>query len=112
LKDNLNIKLESQQVTFDIYEKMNTDFIEVNWIELKSKETYDKYRRGNSGFIVITDVQNPNRIHLTSCSSIKDENFEKKVLISKNKNGRYFWTDNLDFAVNKWKTHLCLKCIC
>jgi hypothetical protein len=97
-------EISSSEVIF------NTEFIKVDWLEIKSEETLNNLQVNNMGYIIITDVGNPNRIHKPLCNIIKIENFRKKVVLNKNKNGHYFWVDNIDFAKTKWKVHFCSKC--
>lgn len=50
------------------------------------------------GYIIITDDKTGNHIHRPNCSSVTEENFRKKVLDSKCKEGHYYWIDNIVFC--------------
>jgi hypothetical protein len=40
-------------------------------------------------FVIIYDSANENKLHKTSCSYVKKENYDRKVIINKEKNGYY-----------------------
>lgn len=52
-----------------------------------------------SNFIIITDSSNPTKIHKANCSFVKPENFQKKVIKNKCKNGRYYCCASLNEAI-------------
>ena len=68
--------------------------IELEKCEIKTLEDFRRIHASGEGFIVITDNANPNKIHLPYCRTLKEENFRKKVIENKGKNGRYYWIDD------------------
>jgi hypothetical protein len=59
-------------------------------------------RKGNA--IVITDSAGPPRFHPSAqgCEHVTYDGFEQKVLVNKNKNGRYFAVGSRREAEERW----------
>ena len=84
--------------------------MKANWEEIKTLEDFRQIQREEEGYIVITDIANPNRVHKPSCSFVKEENFEIKVIINRCKNGNYCWANNIGFAKKQWNADPCPVC--
>jgi hypothetical protein len=50
------------------------------------------------GIVVITDVANPTRIHLPSCTRLKEDYFFEKMVENNGKYGLYLWYESIELA--------------
>lgn len=80
-----------------------------NWKEIKSLEEFRQIQREEEGYVVITDIATPNKIHKPSCSFVTEENFEEKVIRNRCKNGNYYWVNNIGIA-RRWNADPCHAC--
>lgn len=78
--------------------------------EVKSVEEFTQIRLNDTGVIVITDTAFGSRVHIPNCPKVTSENFSEKVIMNKNRNGRYYWVDNLVTAVRVLKALRCPEC--
>ena len=60
-------------------------------MKIQTLEEFLKIISNSDGFIAITDIANPTRIHLANCSRIKEEYFTEKMVENEGKNGLYLW---------------------
>ena len=88
----------------------NEDMKFVRCYEIKTVEQFEMIRSKGEGFIVITDIANPNKIHRPNCRWVTRENFVEKVIRNKCRNGRYFWTNDFEYAKNRFKAQPCRTC--
>jgi hypothetical protein len=61
---------------------------------------------------VITDSDNPPRLHRAGCNAIKDVNFETKVVRNRGRNGGYFQVATEEQARGRWQRlaeHGCVR---
>ena len=60
----------------------------------KKLQTLDEFHFATSkqeGFIVITDVSNPTKIHSSTCQRLKEDYFFEKMVENEGKYGLYLW---------------------
>lgn len=63
----------------------------------------------NSGFITIVDnLNNTVKVHKVNCHFVSSSNFKKKVIENKEKNGRYYWSENVHKAISELQAEPCL----
>ena len=84
--------------------------MQVNWKEIKTLEEFREIQKKEEGYIVIADIAFPNKIHEPSCSFVKEEYFEEKVIRNRCKNGHYYWVNNVRFAKEQWNADPCPIC--
>lgn len=78
--------------------------------EPKSVEEFRQIRLNDTGVIVITDTTFGSRAHIPNCRKVTSENFSEKVIMNKNRNGRYYWVDDLATAIRVLKAVRCPEC--
>jgi len=78
--------------------------------EIKTTKQFETVRKGEEGFIVITDTANPNKIHTPDCRWVTGENFEEKVIVNRCKNGHYYWTNDIGWATKRFNAKPCGYC--
>jgi hypothetical protein len=78
------------------------------WKELLTIEDFRQAQR-SGGYVVITDLATPNKVHSLSCSSVKEGFFKTKVIINSRRNGKYFWMQHIYHAQN-WNAERCEYC--
>lgn len=69
--------------------------------EIKDIETFKACLENESNYIIITDISNPMKIHKVTCSYIKLEHFQEKVIEHECKNGRYYCSTSLEDTLNE-----------
>jgi len=79
--------------------------------EIKTKDEFREIKESGAGYLLITDTANGNRIHKLSCSHVKEDYFEEKVLKEKCKNGNYYMIDDIEGAMERYNADLCMKCM-
>jgi len=80
--------------------------------EITTLDEFRRIKREDNGYMVIIDKPTKNRrIHVPSCSFVKEEYFQTKVIVYGRRNGNYFWTNDLKFAESKWDATVCNACI-
>jgi hypothetical protein len=84
---------------------------EISIREITALEDFLDIKEKGSGYIVITDVYNPVRVHKPSCSWVTVENFTTKVIDNKNSLGQYFWSETVMTAKEEWNAFECGKCL-
>lgn len=60
-------------------------------------------------YVIIYDNATGNKLHKITCSFITKKNFDKKVIINGEKNGRYVSLDSLDHITDS-TVHPCKVC--
>lgn len=78
--------------------------------EIKTVKHFETIRNRGEGFIVITDIANPNKIHSPDCRWVTRKNFEEKVIVNRCKNGHYYWTNNIGLAAKRFNANPCGYC--
>lgn len=68
--------------------------------KLESREAFEACLENKSNFIIITDSSNPTKIHKATCSFIKSEYFQEKVINNNSKNGEYYCCASLNDAIH------------
>jgi hypothetical protein len=82
-----------------------------NWKEIRTAGEFSETKNRGAGYVIITDSADESTIHAPSCGHLTEARFAEKVLDNKSKNGKYFWTDDLDFAMYKWDAYKCGNCL-
>ena len=59
--------------------------------KIQTLEEFKSIILEGEGFIALTDVVNPNRIHSVTCNRLKEDWFFEKMVENKGKNGLYLW---------------------
>ena len=59
--------------------------------KIQTLEEFKSVILEREGFIVLTDVVDPNRIHSVTCNRLKEDWFFEKMVENKGKNGLYLW---------------------
>ncbi|WP_222860896.1 hypothetical protein [Paenibacillus senegalimassiliensis] len=63
------------------------------------------------GYVTITDKYTGNCVHHVVCNYVAEHNFTQKVLENAQKNGAYFFTEDLNQAMNHFPNmRKCQKC--
>ena len=78
--------------------------------EIITLDIFNEIKFKENGYIVITDTANPNKIHKPQCQFLLEGYFKVKVVENNCKNGHYYWTDDLQFAKEKWGALPCKRC--
>ena len=59
--------------------------------QIQTLEEFKSIISKGEGFIAITDIANPNRIHSTTCNRLKEDWFFEKMVENEGKSGLYLW---------------------
>jgi hypothetical protein len=58
--------------------------------------------------IAITDSANKNKVHVLPCNYVRPEYFHEKVVVGRNKNGRYYLCDSVEEAESRLGARQCM----
>jgi hypothetical protein len=69
------------------------EFLErmLNAMKLKTLKEFNSVISNLQGFVVITDIANPTRIHSVDCQRLKEDYFFEKMIENEGKFGLYLW---------------------
>ena len=59
--------------------------------KIQTLEEFKSIILEGEGFIALTDVANPIRIHSVTCNHLNPDHFFEKMVENKGKNGLYLW---------------------
>ena len=62
--------------------------------KLQTLEEFNSVISKKNGFVVITDVSNPTKIHFPSCPRLKEDYFFEKMVENDGKYGLYLWYES------------------
>ncbi len=81
-------------------------------LEITTLDNFRQIVKGGHGYIIITDIASPNKIHKLKplCPWVTEENFKTKVIENKCRNGHYFWAGDLESPKNECKASGCGWC--
>ena len=79
--------------------------------QIETVGDFNSIRNGNHGYIVITDIAGPNKVHRLTCRYISVRNFRKKVIDNACKNGQYYWASNMQSGKNDLGAVECFICL-
>ncbi len=79
--------------------------------EITTMDEFREVKETGTGYLLITDVANGNKVHKLDCAHVKEGHFQQKVLDEKCKNGNYFLIDDIEGALQRYDAELCTKCM-
>lgn len=80
-------------------------------MKITSLTEFQRFKSENEGYFVVTRKNAPTHIHLVKCWFVRNDDFYKKVIVNKNKNGEYFWFNLIPEALNEFPELLsCRHC--
>ena len=74
--------------------------------EIRTEEEFSANQHAGAVF-AITDTATGNKVHVLPCSYVKADYFRMKVIVGRNKNGRYYVCDSVDEAEGRLGARRC-----
>lgn len=71
-------------------------------MKITSLSEFQRLKLEDVGYVVITRKNAPSHAHSMRCRFVKDDDFQKKIIINKCKNGEYFWFNLITDAINEF----------